>query len=36
MIWTTPNISWLDSDLLTATDFNRIEINIQYLLNLLG
>ncbi len=36
MSWTIPNLSWLNSDVLTATDFNRIEKNIKYLQELLG
>lgn len=36
MDYVTPKIDWVDSNLPTASDFDRIEKNLVYLQNLLG
>lgn len=36
MDWIEPVVTWEDNDLVTATDFNRIEKDIKYLQELLG
>jgi hypothetical protein len=36
MAWQNPNTDWKAGDVPTASDFNRIEGNIQYLKELLG
>ena len=36
MAWQNPKTDWKAGDIPTASDFNRIEGNIQYLKELLG
>lgn len=36
MEWQEPKTDWEDSDLVSTTDFQRIERNIAYLKELLG
>jgi hypothetical protein len=34
--WQTPKTDWISADVPTAIDFDRIEVNIAYLQELLG
>jgi hypothetical protein len=36
MDWAEPKVDWINADVVTAFDFDRIERNVKYLQELLG